>query len=83
MDSQQRDELMALVRKAVAREVQRAAANQDVEQLTLDEAEANARIRERLTAVETELKIISLDRRLGVGSGSCSVALLAQVTTPN
>jgi hypothetical protein len=57
MDSQQRDELRALVRKAVAKEVQRAAVNQDVEQLTLDEAEANARIRERLTAVETELKV--------------------------
>ena len=57
MDRQQRDELTALVRKAVAKEVQRAAANQSVEQLTLDEAEAGARIRERLTAVETELKI--------------------------
>ena len=57
MDSQQRDELTSLVRKAVAKEVQRAAANQGVEQLTLDEAEASARIRERLTAVETELRI--------------------------
>ena len=57
MDSRQRDELTSLVRQAVAKEVQRAAANQGDEQLTLDEAEANTRIRERLTAVETELKI--------------------------
>ena len=57
MDSQQRDELRALVRRAVAKEVQRATTNPGVEQLSLDEAEANTRIRERLTAVETELKI--------------------------
>ena len=57
MDSQQRIELTKFIRKAAEKEVRRAAADQGVEHLSLDEAEAGTRIRERLTAIETELKI--------------------------
>lgn len=57
MDSQQRAELTKFIRKAAEKEVRRAASDHGVEHLGPDEAEAGARIRERLTAIETELKI--------------------------
>ena len=56
MDSQQRVELTKFIRRAAEKEVRRAAADQGVEHLGLDEAEAGTRIRERLTAIETELE---------------------------
>lgn len=58
MGSQQRAELTKFIRKAAEQEVRRAAAEQGVEHPGSDaEVEAGARIRERLTAIETELRI--------------------------
>lgn len=58
MGSQQRAELTKFIRKTAEREVRRAAAEQGVEHPGSDaEVEADARIRERLTAIETELRI--------------------------
>lgn len=58
MGSQRRAELTKFIRKPAEQEVRRAAAEQGVEHPGSDaEVEANARIRERLAAIETELRI--------------------------
>ena len=57
MSSQQRAELTKFIRKTAKREVRQATAEQGVEHPgSYAEVEADAQIRERLTAIETELR---------------------------